>query len=164
MKTEKSGSLNDLPVGRDLAIIARMYYGVLTKKLESLDIDRHFSVLIYLDECTESCSQKCISDQLLIDKASMVRVIDYLSDKGYISREINKTDRREHSIVLTPKARKALPKIKSATRSLNEKLFKGLSRKEINSFYLLMDNMKSILQREPGKSVTFNFKTAGGKK
>jgi hypothetical protein len=77
------------PMGRGFGLLMKLYFGALTKKLEQLDIDRHYSILILLESCDGNCSQQYISNLLQIDKASMVRIIDYLVKKGCIKRGIN---------------------------------------------------------------------------
>jgi DNA-binding MarR family transcriptional regulator len=85
-----------LPLGRSLAILTKNYYGALTSKLAHLDIDRHFSILILIESLESGCSQQFICQQLNIDKVSMVRMIHYLIEKKYISKIVNKDDKREY--------------------------------------------------------------------
>src|ERR1035437_9051012 len=140
-------------------MLTRMYYGALTKKLEQLDIDRHFSVLILLDQSTKPCSQKDISELLMKDKASMVRIIDYLSDKHYITRVTNPEDRRHQIITLTEKAKRLLPKIYSGVKQLNDIALKGLKRNEKKYFYSCIDTIFHNLQQQPKNKIVIKFKT-----
>ena len=48
-----------------------------------------------------SMSQKEISKKLLLSGGNIVKVIDNLEIEGLVRREVNKTDRRAHIIVLT---------------------------------------------------------------
>ncbi|MBC7863486.1 MAG: MarR family transcriptional regulator [Bacteroidia bacterium] len=164
MERQKNITSDQFPIGRHMAILARMYYGALNKKLERLDIDRHYSVLILLDGCDKNCSQKYISEQLLIDKASMVRIMDHLSEKGYIIRTVCATDRREHSIKLTEKAKRIVPKIKKATQELNEKILVGMSKEKKAGFYAALETIYFNLNSEPKTKVTINYKTSSKKK
>ena len=90
-----------LPLGRSLAILAKTYYGALTKRLEHLEIERYYSILILIENHGAACTQQFICDELRMDKVSMVRIVDYLIEKKYVKKVVNPKDRREHFIQLT---------------------------------------------------------------
>ncbi len=153
----------ELPLGRHLAILSKVYVGALTKKLEELDIERHYSLLIALHHKPD-CNQKCLTEILKIDKASLVRVIDYLSKKGYVKRTVNPSDRREHFIRLTAKAEKGMPVIIKAVRDLNNIVVKGLSKMEVELFYKILQTAQHNLNKEPVNKVVIHYKRVSGKK
>lgn len=146
------------PLGRRFAILTRLYYGALTKKLEHLDIDRHFSILILLHNAEKECSQQFISDVMKKDKASMVRIVDYLMEKGYIKRVSNPDDRREYHIKLTEKAKKSIPAIQKAVSQLNKAATTGLSAKQVKVFDTCLYAISSNLSDQPSHKVIVNFK------
>lgn len=153
----------ELPLGRHLAILSKVYVGALTKKLEDLDIERHYSLLIVLNSKPD-CNQKCLTEILKIDKASLVRVIDYLSRKGYVKRAVNPSDRREHFIRLTSKAEKAIPAITKAVHDINNIVVKGFSRSQTELFYDVLRNAQDNLSKEPVNKVVIHYKKMTGKK
>jgi DNA-binding MarR family transcriptional regulator len=146
------------PLGRRFGLLMRLYFGALTKKLEQLDIDRHYSVLILLENAEVPHCQQSISDVLKIDKASMVRNVDYLVKKGYIKRLVNPDDRREHRLGLTDKARRTLPRIHKAIGELNSNATAGLSPKQIRAFYSMLDLLAANLANEPKNTIVVNVK------
>jgi DNA-binding MarR family transcriptional regulator len=145
------------PLGRRFGLLMRLYFGALTKKLEALDIDRHYSILILLESTEENYSQQSISNLLKIDKASMVRMIDYLVKKGYLKRLVNPDDRREHHICLTEKAKKTLPRIHTAINELNDTATAGLTTTQIKSFYQGLELLTENLASEPGHTIVVNI-------
>lgn len=147
----------ELPLGSHLSILSKVYVGALTKKLEHLDIERHYSLLIVLHSKPD-CNQKCLTEILKIDKASLVRVIDYLSKKGYVKRTVNPSDRREHFIRLTPKAEKEIPVITKAVHGLNSIVVKGLSKAEVKLFYKILHDAQDNLNKEPVNKVVIQYK------
>ena len=149
---------SDFPLGRRFGMLVQLYFGALTKKLEKLDIERHYSILILLESSKGNCSQQYISDFLKVDKVSMVRMIDYLTKKGYIKRLVNPDDRREHHIVLTNKAYKMLPAIHKAIDELNAAATKGLSPEQVKFFYKSLDLLTNNLAEQPVHAVVVNFK------
>jgi len=139
-------------------MLTRLYYGALTKRLEQLDIERHYSILIILDKAKEECNQQLLSCMLKTDKATMVRMIDYLCDKGYIKRIANPDDRRAYHIQLTAKAKKVLPRIHKAIGELNALATLGLTAKETEIFHRGLELVTGNLVNEPAHKVIVNFK------
>jgi MarR family transcriptional regulator, transcriptional regulator for hemolysin len=149
---------NALPLGRHLAILTKMYYGALTKRLEHLEIEKHYSVLVLVDKSEQKCTQQYISDSLKIDKASMVRIIDYLVKKSYLVRTSNPNDRREHWLQLTPKALKNMPEIYKVVKELNEAALKGLNPEAVLLFNSTLSVICTNLAKIPADRIVVNYK------
>jgi MarR family transcriptional regulator for hemolysin len=137
-----------------------MYVGALTRRLEHLDIERHFSILILIEESNGECCQQYISDYLRIDKASMVRIIDLLVEKDFIRRVVNPDDRRQHLLRLTEKAVKTLPEIHAAVDGLNAAAMAGLDRQQIEDFYVYTNHIVRNLENLPANHIIIKYKTA----
>ena len=147
-----------MPLSRFMNLITRSYYGALTKQLEHLDIDHYYSILITIEEHQGSpCSQQSLCDQLHVDKASMVKKIDYLAKKGLVKRSKNLKDRREHRICLTEKAFSIMPEIHKAVNDLNTKATHGLDEEQVKEFYhslwMVYDNISS----QPANQVVYKI-------
>lgn len=152
--------IESLPFGRSLAILAKTYFGALSKRLEHLEIERHYSILIFIEGAENGCTQQCICDCLKIDKVSMVGRLDYLIKKKYVKKTINPSDRREHLIELTQKARNVLPEIHKAIDSLNKDAFKGLSKEQQKELYGFIHKVQSNLDPLPSQKIYINYKKA----
>lgn len=149
-----------LPFGRSLAILAKTYFGALTKSLEHLEIERHYSILIFINGAEQGCTQQCICDCLKIDKVSMVRILGYLIKKKYLKKTVNPADRREHLIELTVKAKEVLPEIHSAIDNLNAAAFKGFTKEKQNELYAFVQQMQNNLDPLPFEKIYVNYKKA----
>src|ERR1043165_1641035 len=117
-----------MPLGKYMGAITKTYFGALSKKLEHLGTDRHFSTLLAIHSAEQRCTQQYLSDRLDLDKVSMVRMLDYLVSRKMITRSVNPADRREHIIELTPKAKKIMPLISGGIAEMNEMAFKGVNK------------------------------------
>src|SRR5579872_1106126 len=104
--------ITEFSFGRKFGLLGKLYFAELARSLKHLEIERNFSVLLLIDKMGNQCSQKFIADTLHIDKTMMVGVIDDLSEKKFIKRIQNPSDRREYWIQLTDKAKKHMPDIK----------------------------------------------------
>ena len=149
-----------MPLGRHLTIITKLYFGALTKRLEHLEIDRNFSILILIEKNPEKCTQQYISNQLKIDKASMVRIVDELVGKNFLRRSINPKDRREHWVELTAKAIKIMPKIHEGIAELNDIATLGMTAKQVKDFYSAINKISANLVKEPAHRIIVNYKKA----
>jgi DNA-binding MarR family transcriptional regulator len=68
---------------------------------------RQYGVLLFIEENPYS-SQKDISDNLQIDRTTMVSHIDHLETLGFVERTKNPNDRRSYSLLITEKGKKVL--------------------------------------------------------
>jgi DNA-binding MarR family transcriptional regulator len=154
----KDSTKDWMPIGTTLAMIAKQYFGVLTNKLESTKIDRYYSVLLSIHHSGAQVSQQCVANKLMIDKASMVRILDHLSKMELITKEINPENRREYQLSLSAKAIKLIPEIEAAISSLHKHLFKGLNQEEKLLFYTILEKMMVALNSLPSNNYSFEIK------
>ena len=131
---------DDTPLFYHFNIMAKRYYGLMDEELKDIDIERYYFILSLICK-HKNITQQCLCNCLNIDKASMVRVIGYLTRHEYIMRMVNPDDRREHIIVPTEKALAALPLFESAFRKLNEECLKDFSDAEKDKFYRMMERV-----------------------
>lgn len=68
---------------------------------------RQYGVLLFIEENPYS-SQKDISDNLQIDRTTMVSHIDHLETSGFVERTKNPNDRRSYSLLITEKGKEVL--------------------------------------------------------
>ena len=146
-----------LPLGRHLAVLTRLYYGALTLELSDLGIDRYYSVLMYIDRSEHPVTQQMVGEFLHMDKTSMVRVIDFLVEKGYVKRVTNPNDRRSYIIELTEQGHEILPKIIQAVAQLNDQVMEGLSEEERAQFHHTLCHISTRLKKMPAKDIQIDF-------
>jgi DNA-binding MarR family transcriptional regulator len=153
----------NVPVGTKALIMSKRYYGVLSKCLEDLEVERYYSILYFLAE-NDGCTQQHICNNLAVDKTAMVKVIDYLIKAGYIDRNVNPDDRREHFIVLTKKGFKHTQEVVNAFKSLDDKIFADISKTEKDIFIKVLCRLTSNLEILPSNDLFFNYKKTARKK
>lgn len=68
---------------------------------------RQYGVLLFIQENPYS-SQKDISENLQIDRTTMVSHIDHLETLGFVERTKNPNDRRSYSLMITEKGNDVL--------------------------------------------------------
>ncbi|MFA5971133.1 MAG: MarR family transcriptional regulator [Lentimicrobiaceae bacterium] len=134
------------PLGRLLSGLGKGYLYLLRAKLQHLDIDRNYYALVIIDSQEGEITQQELALILDTDKVSIVRVIDYLSEKGYVERIQKTDDRRKHSLVLTAKAKLALPEIKKSFNEINEVALNGLSISQVTELSETIKKIKSNIK------------------
>ncbi len=146
------------PLSKEFAELSKIFYGVVSNKLQGLEIDRYYYTLVLIKEGNGKITQKDLSGQICSDKVFVVKILDYLSDKGMVKRQINEKDRREHFIMITPKGEKLIPVIAKAFNEANDIAFKGLTKNEQSFFYKALCLMKENLASVPSDEMKINFK------
>ena len=148
----------DIPIGTQTLILSKLYYGVLSKKLEKLDTERYFSILYYIQNHNGCCCQQDICDSLYIDKTAMVKVLDTLSKAGLIERKTDPKDRRRHYISLSKKGIQQTKEISRTFSELDVQFFKNISKKEQESFKDILQKLMGNLISIPKNDLFFNYK------
>src|SRR5476651_53186 len=140
------------PISRKLIHLAKIYLNVLSKRVEHLGINRYYYVLSLIHANNGQLSQKALAERLGKDKSAMVSIIDFLTEKGYVYREVNPADRREQLLNVTPKAAIAVPHIVAEFDTINQTVATGISEADMASFYAVLlkmeDNLKPFATRE----------------
>ncbi len=131
------------PLGRMFSFLGKAYLQLLRTKLQHLDIDRNYFALILIESMEGEITQQELSFMLDTDKVSIVRVVDYLSEKGYVQRKRNTDDRRKHSLVLTDKAKMAIPEIKKSFAEINKIALNGLENSQTSALAETIKKIKS---------------------
>jgi DNA-binding MarR family transcriptional regulator len=142
-----------LPLGYNFSLLTKNFYGVFHKYMEKYDLERYFSVLLIIAGSDKKWTQQCLCDRLLIDKVSMVKVLDHLFEKGYVTRVVNPADRRQRWIQLTSKAKKEIPMIRNSVKEMNDKTLAGFSKKEKTTFLTMMQQVNRNLNSLPANVV-----------
>ena len=135
------------PVGRILSRTGRLFLQLLNEKLDYLDIERSYYALILINRGQANLTQQELACQLEIDKVSVVRIVDYLTGKGYVQRIRSSVDRRKYCLTLTEKANEKLPDIIKAIQEANDIAFKGLSESQTSEFISTIGIIKENLSK-----------------
>ncbi|MBI4947461.1 MAG: winged helix-turn-helix transcriptional regulator [Bacteroidetes bacterium] len=123
------------PVGRILSYAGKAFLTLLNARLDKLDIERNFYALLLIETGEGKITQQYLADLLKTDKTSVVRIVDYLSDNGYVKRIKSPVDRRKYSLTLTPKSKREIPIIRNAIYEITEMAFKSLKKSQVKEFY-----------------------------
>ncbi len=108
---------SDWTLGRVFWFLTKQYIGYLTKRFENTPVDRYYFPLYLIGKNSGKISQQQLADQLLMDKVSLVRILDILTQEGYVERKVNPKDRRQHLLYITSTGK---PWVEEIRKGLNE--------------------------------------------
>ncbi len=137
---------SDIPLGHWFAVLTQRYYTQILHRMKVYDLDRWFAVLVAVAESDGRMSQQEIAQQLMMDKVSMVRAIDFLSGKGYLERVSCPDDRRKHHIRLLPTAKPVVKAIKKAYAEVNALILGPMTETASDRF---IKEIQGMLERMP---------------
>jgi MarR family transcriptional regulator for hemolysin len=145
------------PISRKLIHLAKIYLNVLAKRVDHVGINRYHYVLSLIHANNGQLSQKALAEMLGKDKSAMVSIIDFLTEKGYVYREVNPADRREHLLKVTPKAAGAVPQIVKAFDTINETVAKDVSPEDMETFNNVLLKMEENLKPYATKEINLKL-------
>ncbi len=111
---------------------------LMDQALAKYEMQSHHLGIIKLLQLKGSISQIQIGDELGIDKASMVKLIDQLEKEKYVSRQTDKKDRRIKNIILTNKGIKTIQQCDSVKKNVETQFFSKLASEEVTLLKRLM--------------------------
>ncbi|MBK9356890.1 MAG: MarR family transcriptional regulator [Bacteroidales bacterium] len=143
-------TFSERPLGRTLSILGKSYLHLLRVRLKHLDIDRNYYALLLIGSMDGVITQQELALMLETDKVSIVRVVDYLTLKGYVKRIRKPDDMRKRSLKLTEKAILAIPEIRKSISELNDLVLNGVDITRIHelseTIRIIKSNMTENIQ------------------
>jgi MarR family transcriptional regulator for hemolysin len=139
------------PLGRIFGFLTKQYIGQLALRMKGTPIERYYYALYIIAKNSGKISQQELADQVLTDKVSLVRILDVLTEDGWIERTKNPADRRQHLLSITDKAEPWIQEIEDGLRETNDYFFEFLpeeKREEFRSMLSLMVCKAKNLQIE----------------
>ena len=108
-----------------IAAAARMFE--VTLESQGLTIQK-FRVLAYLDQAPATPSE--LSYRLSVQAPTVTRLVAGLTERGFVSRQVDGTDRRRNVLRVTSSGRRALKKASAASQDALDRILVPLSARD----------------------------------
>ncbi|ENK1243140.1 MarR family winged helix-turn-helix transcriptional regulator [Clostridium sp. FAM 1755] len=126
-------------IGKYISMLYRAGNSYINKELFKYGIGSgQYIFLLYLLN-NNGCNQEEISTALNIDKGTTARALQKLEKEGYISKKIDKDDRRINHILVTEKAIEVKEIIIEALRSWQKTLYSDFTEREKKELLKLLE-------------------------
>lgn len=100
-------------------------------------------------ETNEGVSQKRLSELTELDPMTLVRILDRMESDGWVQRRFDPSDRRAHTLWLTPRAKPVLDHIAHVIAETRAETLQGLSNEERTSLIELLERVHANLSSLP---------------
>lgn len=137
-----------------MTLISEVYLSTISTLMKPHGLERYFVAIMYLNEHSESITQKDLGQALRRDKVFIMRLVDALSEKGFVERKQDCNDRRCQLLELTAKGKALVPLIQDAVAQTNKLIFKDFSTEEQDCFERGMTHMMKLLETQPKPNFT----------
>ena len=147
----------DVPLGKVFSELAKAYVGYFVDQLRDLPLNRYYYALVVIEDHEGDLNQTDLAEELYIDKASVVRMLDYLAAEDCIIRRQNPRDRRAHILELTPKALAMIPRIKQALHATNAICLRQAAEQGVGNFFSTLAHVHAGLHSAAGHHYQIHF-------
>lgn len=128
-------------VGYQLQRLNLQFAAATQSLLRNYDISpARFSALLLIRD-NPGCTQTALGKALDVNRASSMKIVNYLQDRGLVTRAAS-ADMRANALFITPFARTLLPEILTALKAFDRSLIEGLTRAEQDQFLMLVAKLR----------------------
>jgi DNA-binding MarR family transcriptional regulator len=128
--------------GKYISAIYRHSQILVSARLKPFGIGSGQYIFLLTIFANEGISQKALSEQLAIDKATTAKAVGKLETLGYVVRKTSPFDNRYNLLYLTDSGKLIVPKVKKILNELT-----GLSLAEVSDeeYSLMMNTLQKLL-------------------
>ncbi len=127
--------------------VARLLRTIFDRRVKSLGLTRSQWWVLHHVFRNDGATQSELAELLEVEKATLGRLLDRLSEKGWIRREAHAGDRRAKRIYLTEEVEPAMKAMRAAAADLRREAFSGLSAQEREQLVDCLLEVKENLTR-----------------
>lgn len=143
----------NLPLGRVFSFLTKQYIGEMALRMKDTPIERYYFPLYLIGKNSGKISQQELANQLLMDKVSLVRILDVLAQDQLIERKVNPNDRRQHLLCVTEKALPWISIIEENLQITNEHFLEFLPEDKREDFVKMLQLLLCATKDLPVENV-----------
>lgn len=121
--------------------------GADTALQENLSITYMQMMIVMMSQSCPGISQQQVTEKLRVTPGAISRQVDALHKKGYLIRETNKQNRREHNLTLTREGETIFKEGVTLLENMLEPLFQAVSEKDKQT---TISSLEAVIGNLPG--------------
>jgi DNA-binding MarR family transcriptional regulator len=132
---------------RYLRYIANLYQKAVCRELNVPELNNHFDLLLTIDRYKQQLTQKQLGELIYTDKSTMVGIINFLCEHGFIDVKQNPLDRRENFVSLSDKGKEAVAEIKRTESIIYNTMLRGIDKDKASSLFEVLTSIELKLKQ-----------------
>lgn len=134
-------SLEDCTIFLLAKAYQRAHY-IIKERLRPLGLTPLQQLILAVLQQEDGLSAGEIGQRLVLDSATLSGTMERMTDKGWITKDVDPNDRRALRVFLTPKARELEASLAQTRQEANQELLSGLSLEEKLLFKRLLRDLR----------------------
>lgn len=135
-------------LGLAIGEVARCWRTKLDERLRPLGLSQaRWMVLLHLSKRGDGVVQKALAEWLGIEGPTLVRILDRMTEDGWIERRESPTDRRAKTVHLTEQSCAILKQINKVAAQLRAELLADINPADIDACMRVMQQIKQTAER-----------------
>ena len=118
---------------------------IQTVQVDKFNLTAPESGVLYLLSTGTVMNQLTLGQELGIDKASIVKIIDKLEKMELVKRVVSQIDRRSKNVTLTSKGKTMIDKVRTLRSEIEDEIFETFSREDKNHIRRLIPKLLEVL-------------------
>jgi MarR family transcriptional regulator for hemolysin len=135
-------------LGMAIGETARYWRTKLNERLRPLGLSQaRWMVLLHLSKRGDGVVQKALAEWLGIEGPTLVRILDRMTEDGWIERRESTTDRRAKTVHLTKQSCAVIKQINKVAAQLRRELLADIDPAEIETCMRVLQQIKQTAER-----------------
>lgn len=136
-------------LGLTIGEVARCWRTRLNERLRPLGLSQaRWMVLLHLSKRGDGVVQKELAEWLGIEGPTLVRILDRMTEDGWIERRESPTDRRAKTVHLTQQSCAIIKQINTVAAKLRAELLADINPADIEACMRVLQQIKQTAERE----------------
>jgi MarR family transcriptional regulator for hemolysin len=129
---------------------ARAWRQAVDRRLKYLGVSQaSWMTIAFAAKARSPLSQSELADQLAVEGATMVAMIDRLVKAGLVVREPSTTDRRIKRVVITAEGYRLYDRVKAEAEAVRKELLAKIDPKSIEAATTVLETLQGMIENVP---------------
>jgi MarR family transcriptional regulator for hemolysin len=135
-----------LTIGPMLSAVMRPIKAILKQEGIPYSIE-HLVLLKITRECKDTVVQQDLAEKMGKDKSMILRIVDILENDGLLRRIVDPNDRRRNILEVTYLGNQFINRFQEIELMISTELLKNLTDEEIESFFSVVEKIKTNAEK-----------------